>query len=492
MQLNFIGGPVGDKLVVYPLLAGFIYSFWCQYKGEPVWTDVKPFSRYVVVYIGVMLLSVVIGLIYYPYYDLVLNGPVGQIEKLPWVLDKLHSLGLNVDSKILLQAWVIARQIKSVLFETFWLFGGAYMIYCWYKSEWKTAMNILIKAAMASSVIVIGYGLIDAMWMAHSKWAGKVLSAINPYLHIIRDKGMWWPPLLWKPLQLRSIFAEPSYYGIYSSFILPFLWYKVYQEKSKVCGILAFFLTFMLILTKTRTGFMLHLGELSLLVLLGIIFIRSRNFFIKVLPIIGISLCAFVLGNIFIAQCVDKKTGKPVTVAIEKYVDSNAKSVAKRNVRSNKTRYAVMEADFKLGLAHPILGVGKGLRSSYIPDYFSKKDKKVEEIKMWMNFRKKLGVMQYIPSLGEYTSRFSEAGVIGLGIYLCPIIALLAWATKRFMRRDYDMRILFFMISFCGMLASGIGDNLNINYCLWVLLGVGYAAIKGIPSNDEKDVNESA
>lgn len=493
VQLNFIGGPVGGKLVVYPLLAGFLYSFWCQYKGHKVWTDWKPFSRYVAVYIGVMLLSVVIGLIQYPYYDLVLNGSVGQIEKLPWVLDKLHSHGIDVDSKLLMQAWVIVRQIKSVFMETFWCFGGAYMIYCWYRIEWKQAIGILTKAVMASSVIVIVYGVIDVMWLAHSEWAGKVLSAVNPYLHIIRDKGMWWPPLLWNDLRFRSVFAEPSYYGMFVAFALPWIWCRIYLEKSKICMVIAFLLSFMLILAKARTGFMLHLGELSLLVLFGIIFIRNREFFKKALPIIGISLCAFILGNLFIVQYIDKKPETKAVVAIEQYVDSNAKSVASSDARSNKSRYSVMEADFRVGLDHPILGVGKGLRSSYVPDYFSEKAKLVGEIKMWLEFRERLGVMRSgIPSLGAYTSLFAEAGIIGLGVFLCPIIVILVWAVKRFIRRDYDMWMVFFLISFCGMLAAGIGDTINITYCLWVLLGVGYAMIYGNPTNDEKDINESA
>ena len=34
---------------------------------------------------------------------------------------------------------------------------------------------------------------------------------------------------------------------------------------------------------------------------------------------------------------------------------------------------------------------------------------------------------------------------------------------------------IFFSIAFIGVLTSGIGDNLNITYCYWFLLGLGYA-----------------
>lgn len=56
IQLNFIGGPAGDKLCVYPLLVGFLYSFWCQYKYGDVFCDAKKFLKYIAVFIGVMLL----------------------------------------------------------------------------------------------------------------------------------------------------------------------------------------------------------------------------------------------------------------------------------------------------------------------------------------------------------------------------------------------------------------------------------------------------
>lgn len=95
IQLNFLGGPVGGKLEVYPLTAAFLYSFYCQYKYHNVFTDFKPFGRYVALFVGVMLLATVVGLISYPYYDLVLNGPADQIEKLPKVMSFFILKGLR-------------------------------------------------------------------------------------------------------------------------------------------------------------------------------------------------------------------------------------------------------------------------------------------------------------------------------------------------------------------------------------------------------------
>ena len=85
IQMNFLGGPVGSKLVFYPLLIGMLYTLCCswKYKNSP---NIGLFTKYIFLYIGVNLVSLLLGLYIYPYWDLVLNGPVEQIEKLPKIL----------------------------------------------------------------------------------------------------------------------------------------------------------------------------------------------------------------------------------------------------------------------------------------------------------------------------------------------------------------------------------------------------------------------
>lgn len=477
IQFNFFGGPVGSKLVVYPLIAASAYTVYCQYKYKNVFADAKAFLKYVGTFIAIMLLSTLIGLVNYPYYDLVLSGPVDQIEKLPKVLAFCHAHGINVDSKLLMQAWIIARQLKSVLMEAFWCFGGAYVIYLITKRDKKQALSILGKAILCSAGIIIAYSIIELGWLAHSDAAGKFLSALNPYIHEIKNDGKWWPPLLWNG-QLRSIFAEPSYYGIYMAFAMPWFWYEIYDKKSKLSIAVTFILTFFLFLTKARTAFMLHLGELVIFTACIILFYRRKEMLKHWGKIVAISCIAFICSNVFISQCMERKTEEVVSLetSMTNYVESNAASLANPDKRSNRARYSVMEADFKIGLDHPLLGVGKGLRSSYIPDYFSEKALQNGEVKMWLRFREKLGIMRSgFPPLGEYTGRFAESGILGLGIFLLPIFVLLRKLYQKLKSSTDKMSYIAFTVSFCGILAAGIGDTLNITYGYWFLLGLGYA-----------------
>ena len=180
-----------------------------------------------------------------------------------------------------------------------------------------------------------------------------------------------------------------------------------------------------------------------------------------------------------------------INKAMSDYVDSNMESLANPDKRSNRARYSIMEADLKIGLDHPVLGVGMGLRNCYIPDYLSEKGKQNGEVKMWISFREKLGIMRSgFPKLGEYTSRFGETGILGLTIFLFPPLFLL-WNLAKKIKADesYKLEYITFMVSLLGIMASGIGDTLNITYCYWVLLGFGYAMCFG-ESGIVKDNNE--
>lgn len=541
IQMNFIGGPVGNKLVFYPLLIGFIYTAYCQCKYKNVLVNFKPFVKYLSLYLGVVLLSLILGLFNYPYWNDVLAGPVNQIEKIPMVLEFFKSHGLEVDVKILTSLWIIVRQLKGVLLEAFWCFGGAYMIYCWYRNDWKQGLYILVSAIFASLTIILAYSFFEISYLMHSKDAADYLGKINPFIHEVKTDGKWWAPLLWKG-QLRSVMAEPSYFGIYSSFVMPFLWYKLLKDKSILCGVLTFVMTFFLFLTKARTGFMLHIGQLFLLPLAALFFLRNTKYLKNTALVALCSIMAFIGSNYFIANYMDvnkntpivqavakkvvKKTEKKVAVnqgnttkklvenpnnkksidkskkhtpplnkAMTMYVDNNMTSLANPDKRSNRARYSIMEADTRIGLEHPFIGVGRGLRNGYIPDYLSEQGKKNGEVKMWLAFRKKMGIMRSgFPKLGEYTSRFGETGIFGLGVFLFPPLFLLWNMFKRLRDNDnkYKLECVTFIISLLGIMASGIGDTLNITYCHWVLLGLGYAMCFGKYGEIDNKCNERA
>lgn len=497
IQMNFIGGPVGNKLVLYPLLVGFVYTVWCQWHCGGVFARIGCFGKYCAIYLGTALVSLLLGLYTYPYWDLVLAGPVDQIEKLPKMMALLHSYGIEADSRVLMSIWIVVRQIKGLLLEMFWCLGGAYMVYCWYKDDWKAAFGVLSKAILCSIAVLCGYSLVEVFYFADNTFAKEILSAVTPYFHEVKKDGTWWPPLLWNN-QLRSVFAEPSYFGIYSAFCLPFLWLMIFKSdfnSKRVYGYIltTVVITFFLILTKARTGFMLHLGEIAVLGML-LFYLRNKCYWKRGYVIVMCSLLAFVGGNLFISNYMNPsgKIDQSVQDSMNEYIDSNMASLANPDTRSNRARYSVMEANVKVGLEYPILGVGKGLRNAYVIDAFSERALKNNEVKMWLSFADKLGILRFnIPGLGEYTTRFCETGILGLLVFLLPAFCVCIRMLRRLKVVAEDVRLYYVVLltSIIGVLVSGIGDVINITYSYWILLGLGYAMCLGSEESVD-DVND--
>ena len=494
LQMSFIGGGFGEKLSFYPLFIGFIYTIYCQYKYKNILVNFDKFTKFIVVYLAITFISLIFGLYNYPYYDLLINGPITQIEKLPKVMTILDNFGINVDQKILITFWMVARAIKGLLFEVIYTFGGVYIIYCWYYNNRKTAFQILIKAVLCPLIFVFSYAVIEIFYLSGNLHAREILEVITPYIHIVKPDGFWWPPLLW-PGQLRSLFAEPSYYGIYFAFAMPLLWYVSFITKKITYKVLIYFslifFTFCLLLTQARTAVALFAGEFVIFSVI-ILYLRQKILLKKFAEVVFCVILAFISSNYFIANLLADNRYEITTV--DEYIESNLTSLASTTQRSNNARYSIMLTDLKIGLDNPIIGVGTGLRNAYVPDYLPEMSKSNSEVKMWIKNQQEKGIMRSgFPKLGEYTSRFAETGVLGLAMFLMPPLVLLRKLyfkiSDRAMSTENKLPYVFFTISLIGIMASGIGDTLNITYCYWVLLGLGYAMCFGKENSDDVMIN---
>lgn len=487
IQQNNIGGSLLDKLVFYPIFIGLIYTVYCQYKYRNILVNFDKFSKFIIVYLGGMCVSLIIGLYTYPYYDLVLNGPVTQIEKLPKVINTLSNYEIYIDEKILTIIWMIARTIKSALLEIIYTFGGAYMIYCWYHNNWKTAFKILMKALLFSLIVIFGYSCIEIFYLAGNETAKNILITITPYFHYIETNHGWWPPLLWRN-QIRSVFAEPSFFSIWAAFVLPFLWYKLIVSdtlRSKIISIMILIVfTTLVFLTNARTGVALLCGEFMCL-LIYILWVHN-NFIIRKFIFISIcTICAFSLSNYFINNFMTEKD-----ISAEDYFKNNLTNITSVEARSNGARYSTIYANVMIGLDNPILGVGKGLVPAYMPDYFPDFAANNREVQNWIKYQNEQGVLKIpIPSFCAYSLIFAESGIVGLLCYLFPVFFLIYNILKILHQNKERLEFVILLIALLGILASGFSITLNVTYCYWVLLGLGYAMCFGKENDVETNGN---
>lgn len=477
IQQNNIGGSLLDKLVFYPIFIGLIYTVYCQYKYRNILVNFDKFSKFIIVYLGGMCVSLIIGLYTYPYYDLVLNGPVTQIEKLPKVINTLSNYEIYIDEKILTIIWMILRRIKGALLEILYTFGGAYMIYCWYHNNWQTAFKIIIKAVLTSLIVIFGYCFIELFYLASNETAKNILTIITPYFHYIEINHGWWPRLL-QPGAIRSIFAEPSFFSIWAAFALPFIWYKLICSNSLkikfLFAIITVIFTALIFLTNARTGVALLCGEFVCLLIYTLWV--NKKFIVR--KFIFISICtifAFVLSNYFINNFMTEKE-----ISAEDYFKNNLTNIVSVEARSNGARYSTIYANVMIGLDNPIFGVGKGLVPAYMPNYFPDFAENNREVQNWIKYQNEKGILKMpIPSFCAYSLVFAESGIVGLLCYLFPAAFLIYNILKILNRSKEKLEFAILLIALLGILASGFSNTLNITYCYWVLLGLGYAMCFG-------------
>ncbi len=487
---NIFAGYLADKLVFYPVFIGIIYTFYCQYKFKNIFVNVDVFKKFFICIFWVISFSLILGLYNYPYYDLILNNLSTQNPKLITIINFLNDFNIFIEEKLGLIIWMIIRAFKGILLEFLYTFVMSYLIYCWYHNNWRKAFEILIKALLVSAFVVILYSTFEIFYFTGAEWAKDILIIITPYFHAIDIPGTAygnWPPLLPPGIQLRSIFAEPSYFGIYSSFLLPFIWYNISNNnnKNKIVYILILFsLCFCLFLTQSRTAMGLLIGEI---ILFFILTIYSNNFciFKNFIIVSFVILLSFLLSNTFINNCVDEKLNKSINITSSEYIDRNFLSLMSEDRRSNSARYAYIKAAFRIGKDNKLFGVGPGLTSPYITDYFTENERNVFEVKLRIKKQREEGIfVAHMPILCEYIKKFAEIGVLGIIIYFMPLIYLIAKLCNKIKQKQ---EYIFFFISLLGIMASGISHDFLGSCYYWVLLGLGYAMCFG-KENKEQDI----
>lgn len=488
IQMNFIGGPVGGKLEFYPLMAAFIYSFYCQYRYRNVFVDFKVFCKYAAIFVGMMMLATIVGLIDYPYYDLILNGPADQIEKLPKVMSFLQAHGIFVEQKHLMQVWLIVREIKGVLLEVFWCLGGAYLVYAWYKDEWSQALRLAVRAVTCSCCVLLVYAIVEVLYLVGNETAKEILSFINPYIHPIVTSHGWWPPLLWKG-QLRLVFPEPSHVGNYIAFGLPLIWYGYIQADTnrRAALPLTMVMAFLVFMTKARTAYAMLAGMLLLLVCL--IFWGRQYELLKKFAVLIVCVTIGFVGYVSFVKTTSLSRANQAQSVVQRLLEDNLVSLASNNKRSNGARYGLLKAHFRTGLQHPLLGVGKGLTGVYVADNFTPEEAANGEISSWIRYQEERGPMaagySMPDAMNEFVSRFSSTGILGLGTFLFPFAYVLLRLLKKWVIRK-DLTAMMMMLALISSMMAGCNGSLNLMYAVWLLLGLSYAVAFG----RERSMNE--
>ena len=85
LNMDFIGGPVGRQLILYPILFLFIYTVYAIINRKYTFISIVAFKRYLAVFVVTLLFSAIMGIIIFPYYEIVFNGSVKILSQIHFI-----------------------------------------------------------------------------------------------------------------------------------------------------------------------------------------------------------------------------------------------------------------------------------------------------------------------------------------------------------------------------------------------------------------------
>lgn len=482
IQLPFVGGPFTIHLIVYPMIMVVIltaYSFirpHNDYMYNLVNTKMKYWSY---TYLFILFVSLILGLFQYPYWELVFVSPINQIDKLPRFLNILHSMHFYPNPKFIFVGWIIFRELKGIFIDFFWCFGGAFLIFLWWKNSLKTGISLLQKGIFLDLILIFSYSIIEVYYLSGNLTAEYILKVITPYLHAVNIAGGWWPPLL-SPTQVRMVFSEPSMVGNYISLAYPALTCYYLQTRNKLALVSIFLLAFFVFCSQSRTAYAMLCGIVFILFVLILINQQRTNLLKVYFLVVLVTIMGFFM---FLQFSYNLHRNYEVQNGAEQVISENLLSLQGDTKRSNGARYGRIRAYLRVFKDHPILGVGKGLSAAYASEKLSNEEKQNPEIKFWVKNQEKFGpfAKAYILSdaLNEYITRLAQTGIIGTLLFLGPFLYVLCKAILIYKvslgENGFDG--LFLISSTISCLASGCNLSLNIFYSIWILLGLDFVYI---------------
>lgn len=476
-SLPLLGGNIPNAFLVIGVLLFLFYLVKFH-------TAIIPYKKYLIIFIGWYTLCLFIGALTYPFYDndffmyMRTEGIYGKLVKMkPEIFDNIILMELKYACSL------FVRMIRGFFIP---LVGLWLIVINLHQRDWKRGMHQISLAALILAIVMIIYSIPEMIWI----WTGnetcaEILSIINPFLYDPVSTNGWWPPLLWKN-QLRSMTLEPSFFGIYASFIIPLLWYRIFVENKKWCyGILIIFV-FMLFASKARTGIAVYLGEMAVLFIISLL-LRKRaylKFGGKVLLVGVLSYALFIGGSTYVPAAVSGITGKSIDEMADLYIEENVTSIA-GNKRSNVARNGHTVAMARIGLDYPILGVGYGYQNMYLKDRFPEFARDNHEVQNWTKDMLEKGFLKSgYPILNEYAYVFAISGVLGLILFISPI-AYLGIKLLRKRQLLHNPGIFVLTVAACGQLADLLSNAFFFTYP--ITLSFLYLAVK---SEDEKEIIE--
>lgn len=457
LTFRFISGSLYGKLTFIPMLCGVLYTLYCHFYYKEILIKNNIVLGYIIIYILILGLSLFFGLQSFCYYNDIPDLNQITNNKLAVFLSIFDNSNLESTSILKFNIIMFLKGMKDIVLEVFWNIGSVYLVYVWYRNDWKRAKNLLIKGVMICSFILSLYFTIELLFLCGIQWAKDVLIHINYFLHASVTSEWGWPPVLWYEGS-RLVFDEPSFMGNYLPFLFPILWWSFLEKKSNVILFFIFFLSLAVFMSNSRTCYAIFVGMIVIFIFL----LASKHHFCY------LKQFTFIIGITFLSFCTFVQLNRTTVAQV---IDNNLMSIASFDKRSNGARYAIMKANLRVFEENILFGVGKNLSPAYAFKKYNEDEKTNPEIARWIKMYNKEGPFGkdvLNNAFCEYITRLVETGLLGTFIYILPFIfTLYNLIIKINDIKSLDCIVLF--TALIGALVSGFNVSLNLVWIIWII-----------------------
>lgn len=457
---------LGNTLSMYFLFAGILLVAYEYIKHGTLIR--KTFVRYFVIYVLWQLLCVVIGLCSYEYNEYL---TIEQSQKLLSVVNYLSLHGLIINELLAIKIWLLVRSLRDILFLNNQVLVLAFLVWHLYHDDWEKGFYDVRKAILSLVIVMGTYSFIELLWLKMQlPYTEELLKTINVFLYDPESAHGWWPPLLWWG-QLRSLCHEPPYFSIISIMCLPFIWSYIIENNYRVFSfLLVCYYGLMIAATNARTAIIVTLGQFCLMIMLAI-WLKNKDWANQ---IIAIFLC---MGIGFACNLVNIKAAFynnnfQMTDDVAQYVERNITSVTKKDSRSNSARLANMIANVETIKDFPVFGVGHGLKDAYIDARLPEFSYSNDEVRNWSRYMHNEGVLKSgYPALNKYLDEAVNNGIIGLLMYLVPVLYLFFGFYRLKKKNAIEFKKVMIFVSFVGLLVAQL-SNADLIICNGITWGL--------------------
>ena len=355
------------------------------------------------------------------------------------------------------------RQYISLIIAAFILPITFYNIFISVQSQdfWKRIRQVILY----SLIVVSAYAVVEILIVKFDMiFLRKSVLNLFDYLPFVDSK----PDL--RLNRISSITFESPALGTYLITIFSWMSSYVITSKSKYKFVPILVVIFLALVSGSRAATFIVLLQATVFIIVISQLKQYKNVFSKLL----ISLIIIMSIGAFLSA--------PKIINYVKTEIQSFKLNDSDHAMSNKSRFGIQYAMFKVFLENPIIGTGYGLqafeaRSKY-PNWAKRDNWEFRVIYLNQNNK------SFPPGFNLYLRLASEIGIIGMGVFLIFISYIILWSYKSVFRKNNTLEIIIF-ISMIGFLLNWLKMDTFRIYGFWICLSLIFLITKRNHNNAE-------